>query len=104
MPSMYNIVRACEQKRIADQSQYKKIVTGGNDPSITQASKFSHYVNHSKPKTEYVNKELGPLGRLATEGITFTQTFSPILVSLQFTNLKTFNMPREKVFSRINIK
>jgi hypothetical protein len=102
---MYNIVRACEQKRMADQSQYNKVVTGGNNPTITQAMRFSQYVNNAKPKTEYVNKELGPLGRLATEGITFQSYFSPILVSLQFTNLKTFNMPREKVFSRIvNIK
>ena len=95
---MYNIVRVCEQQRRANLSEHKQIITGGNDPTISTPIKYSEYIHHTKPKTVYVSTAAE---RLAARGITFQAVFSPILVSLQFTNLKTFNMPREKVFSRI---
>jgi hypothetical protein len=105
MPTMFDIVRTCElqkqQQLLCGPANYSKVVTGGNDPSITKAMRYSQYVQNSKPRTQYVSSAEA---RLAAQGITFRAYLKPILVSLQFTNLKTFNMPREKVFSRINIK
>jgi hypothetical protein len=99
---MYDIVRTCEQQRIANMSHYSKNVTGGNDPSITKPVRYRQYIQNAKPRTHYVSGNAA--SGLASQGITFTSVFSPILVSLQFTNLKEFNMPREKVFSRINVR
>jgi phospholipase/lecithinase/hemolysin len=104
MPSMFDITRACElqnQQNSCAPVNYNKVVTGGNDPSITKAMRYSQYVRNSKPRTEYSSDAAA---RLAQQGITFKSFFSPILVSLQFTNLKEFNMPREKVFSRTNVR
>jgi hypothetical protein len=101
---MFDIAKSCElqrQQNICAPVNYSKIVTSGNDPSITKAMQYSQYVRNAKPKTTYVS-DAG--ARLAQQGITFRSFFTPILVSLQFTNLKEFNMPREKVFSRSNVR
>jgi len=80
---------------------YNKIVTGGNDPTISKAMKYSQYVQNSKPKTIYNSTAAQSL---AAQGITYNPYFSPILVSLQFTNLKQFNLSRLQVFSKsVNI-
>ena len=98
MPVFYNINQICQQQQCEKaQINYNSLITGGNDPSITKAMRYSQYIRNSKPKTIY-NSDAA--ARLAQQGITFRPFFSPILVSLQFTNLKEFNMPREKVFSR----
>jgi len=76
---------------------YNKIVTGGNDPSISKAMQYSQYIKNSKPKTIYNSTAAQSL---AAQGITYNPYFSPILVSLQFTNLKQFNLPRLQVFSK----
>ena len=104
MPSMFDITRACElqkQQNTCAPVNYNKMVTSGNDPSITKAMRYSQYVKNASPKTVYTSDAAA---RLAQQGITFKSYFSPILVSLQFTNLKEFNMPREKVFSRSNVR
>jgi len=64
--------------------------------------RYSQYVQNAKPKTVYVSGSAA--AGLDSQGITFQSYFSPVLVSLQFTNLKQFNMPREKVFSRTNVQ
>ena len=103
MPNMFDIVRSCElqkqqkQQNLCGPVNYSKLVTGGNDPSISKAMRYSQYVQNAKPHTEYATSAAE---RLAAQGITFNPYRSPILVSLQFTNLKLFNMPREKTFSR----
>jgi hypothetical protein len=104
MPTMFDITRACalqHEKNMCAPVNYNKVVTNGNDPSITKAMQYSQYVRNSKPKTQYTSDAAA---RLAQQGITFKSFFSPVLVSLQFTNLKEFNMPREKVFSRTNVR
>jgi len=104
MPTMFDITRACQlqnQQNSCAPVNYNKLVTSGNDPSITKAMRYSQYIRNATPKTEYASDAAA---RLAQRGITFKITYSPILVSLQFTNLKEFNMPREKVFSRNNIR
>ena len=62
---------------------------------------YSQYIRNSKPKTVYTSNAGA---RLTQQGITFQSKFNPVLVSLQFTNLKQFNMPREKVFSRTDVR
>jgi len=88
-------------KQICMPMNYSNITTSGNDPNITKASRYTQYVQTAKPKTVYVTSATTGL---AAKGITFQAYSSPILVSLQFTNLKDFSMPREKIFSRINIR
>lgn len=88
-------------KKICMPMNYSNITTAGNDPNITRASRYTQYIQTAKPKTVYVTSASSGL---AAKGITFQAYSSPILVSLQFTNLKSFNMPREKIFSRINIR
>jgi hypothetical protein len=95
MPNMYDIVKVCEQRRV--EKPFIK-VTSGNDPTISTAMRYSTYIENTTPKTQYVSSAGA---RLASQGITFVPILSPILVSLQFTNLKQFNMPRLKVFSRV---
>ena len=100
MPSMFDITRACalqKQQNTCAPVNYNKMVTGGNDPSITKAMQYSQYVKNASPKTVYTSNAGA---RLTQQGITFQSKFNPVLVSLQFTNMKQFNMPREKVFSR----
>ena len=104
MPTMFDITKACalqHEQNMCAPVNYSKFATGGNDPSITKAMQYSQYVRNSKPRTQYTSDAAA---RLAQQGITFKAFYSPILVSLQFTNLKEFNMPREKVFSRSNVR
>jgi hypothetical protein len=104
MPTMFDIARACSLQHHNNSCapvNYNKLVTSGNNPTITKAMRYSQYVKSAKPKTQYSSDAAA---RLARQGITFKAYFSPILVSLQFTNLKQFNMPREKVFSRSNVR
>jgi hypothetical protein len=101
MPTMYDIVKVCEQQRCANSIHHSNLVTAGNDPSITKPHRYSTYIQTAKPRTKYVTSAKASL---VSEGITFNSYFSPVLVSLQFTNLKEFNMPRLKIFSRINVK
>ena len=98
---MFDIVKTCELQKNCAAVNYNKVVTSGNDPSVTKAMQYSQYVRNSSPKTVYTTDAAA---RLAQQGLTFKPYFSPILVSLQFTNLKQFNMPREKVFSRSNVR
>lgn len=103
MPTMFDITRACalqKEQNACAPVNYNKLVTSGNDPNITKAMQYSQYIRNSRPKTQY-SSDAG--AKLAQQGITFKAFFSPILVSLQFTNLKEFNMPREKVFSRSKV-
>jgi len=101
---MVDITRACamqHQQNMCAPVNYNHLTTAGNDPSISTAMKYSQYVRNTKPHTVYASNAAA---RLAQQGITFRAYYSPILVSLQFTNLKEFNMPREKVFSRNNVR
>lgn len=101
MNSMNNIDEICRQQNCTN-IQYNKLVTSGNDPSITKAMRYSQYVQNANPKRVYVSGSAS--SGLAAGGITFHSYFSPVLVSLQFTNLKDFNMSRYKTFSRTNVK
>jgi len=100
---MFDIVKSCELQKQCEKNHFNKnnkMNTSGNDPTITQAMRYSQYVQHAKPKTIYVTSAAK---KLAAQGITYDPYFYPVLVSLQFTNLKLFNMPREKVFSRTKL-
>jgi len=101
MPTMYDIVKVCEQQRLANTIHHSRFVSGGNDPTITKPHRYTTYIQTAKPRTFYVSSATAGL---ASDGITFESYFSPVLVALQFTNLKEFNMPRLKIFSRINVK
>ena len=103
MPTMFDIVKSCELQKQCGNNHFNKnnkMNTSGNDPTITQAMRYSQYVQHAKPKTIYVTSAAD---KLSAQGITYNPYFYPVLVSLQFTNLKLFNMPREKVFSRTQL-
>ena len=100
MPTMFDIVKKCHENKCAPVN-YSKVVTSGNDPTITKSMRYSQYISTAKPKTTYAS-DTAATG-LAARGLTFQANFSPLLISLQFTNLKDFSMPREKVFSRNNI-
>ena len=47
---MFDIVKFCENKKNCATVQYSKVVTGGNDPSMSTKMKYSQYVNKAKPK------------------------------------------------------
>jgi len=97
MPTLFDIQRSCVQQRDAEVAADKNVKnTTGNDARITRSMRYSQYVNKAKPKTVY---ESTAGARLAARGITSEPLKSLVLVSLKFTNLKEFNMPREKVFS-----
>ena len=38
--------------------QYEKQATGGNDPSITKAMRYSQYVRNAKPKSITIKKTI----------------------------------------------
>uniref|UniRef100_A0A6C0JEM0 Uncharacterized protein n=1 Tax=viral metagenome TaxID=1070528 RepID=A0A6C0JEM0_9ZZZZ len=102
MPTLFDIQRSCVQQRNAAVANHKTIKNStGNDATITRAMRYSQYVNNSKPRTEYKSTAAE---RLAAQGITYQSYFSPILVSLRFTNLREFNMPRLKIFSNTNVR
>ena len=50
---MFDITKACELQNSCTPVNYNKVVTGGNDPSITNAMRYSQYVRNSKPRTVY---------------------------------------------------
>ena len=45
--NVFDIIKYCNEKN-CEKAKYAKLVTGGNDPSITKAMKYSQYVNNSK--------------------------------------------------------
>jgi hypothetical protein len=102
MPSMFDIVKSCHDKKLCAPVNYSKLETGGNNPNFTMATIYTNYVRRAHPKKVFVSGDANT--GLAAKGITFHSEFSTILVSLQFTNLKQFNMPRLKVFSRTNVR
>ena len=98
---MNNIMNTCAIQKQCGPVNYSKVVTGGNDPLITKRLRYSQYIHNTMPRTVYNSTAAE---RLAAQGITYKSYFSPVLVSLEFTNLKQFNLPREKVFSRTTVR
>ena len=45
--SMFDIDKFCENQNVT----YKKMVTAGNDPSISRKMRYSQYVQTTKPRT-----------------------------------------------------
>jgi hypothetical protein len=101
MPAMFDIIKTCELQKCHQKKIHKNMETSTNNPNMTKAMQYSQYLRTATPRTHYVTSATAGL---ASEGITFVSLYKPILVSLRFTNLKEFNMPRLKTFSRINVK
>jgi hypothetical protein len=99
---MFDIVKSCHDKKLCAPVNYSKLETGGNNPNFTMANRYANYIRRATGKKIFVSGDANT--GLAAKGITFRFDYSPILVSLQFTNLKQFNMPRLKVFSRTNVR
>jgi hypothetical protein len=95
---MFDIVKSCHDKKLCAPVNYSKLETGGNNPNFTMATRYSSYVRRATGKKIFVSGDAN--SGLIAKGITFPTAINPVLVSLQFTNLKEFNMPRLKVFSR----
>ena len=61
MPKMFDINKWCENKRTAAPSNvtYSKVVTGGNNPTITKAMRYSQYIRSTRRSNvkygDYIN-------------------------------------------------
>tara|TARA_Y100000992_G_scaffold130997_1_gene86350 strand:- start:363 stop:644 length:282 start_codon:yes stop_codon:yes gene_type:complete len=63
--SMFDIDKFCEKSASGSSSgsqscqnvTYKKMVTAGNDPSISQKMRYSQYIQTTKPRTSVVIAE-----------------------------------------------
>jgi hypothetical protein len=57
---MFDILQWCADNKgrhaIDANVQYEKQATGGNDPSITKAMRYSQYVRNAKPKSITIKK------------------------------------------------
>jgi 4-aminobutyrate aminotransferase-like enzyme len=57
---MFDILQWCADNRgrqaLDANVQYEKQATGGNDPSITKAMRYSQYVRNAKPKSITIKK------------------------------------------------
>ena len=68
---MFDILQWCADNKgrqaLDTNVQYEKQATGGNDPSITKAMRYSQYVRNAKPHGVTIKKK------------TTTQLLSPLL-------------------------
>jgi hypothetical protein len=92
---MNNIINYCDNKKKCETAGYSKMVTGGNDPTISQRMLYSSYVGRAKSHTNYADV----YASLDNQGLVFTPVSNTVLVSLKFTNARQLNIPRLKVFS-----
>jgi len=58
---MYDIVKVCKTKKECAEVEYLKVATGGNDPSISRAMRYSQYMQTQKPHTVIEYKAPIPL-------------------------------------------
>ena len=48
---MFNIIKYCSDKKACEnQIGYNKLKTGGNNPHISKAMRYSQLINNAKPK------------------------------------------------------
>lgn len=50
---MDNIMKYCQQKKCSQTIEYNKLVTSGNNPSISKRMRYSQYVNNTNPNKIY---------------------------------------------------
>lgn len=69
--SMYDIVKICKTKKECAEVEYLKVATGGNDPTISKAMRYSQYVQTQTPQIVIDYKTPAPL---PMQPSTFKQT------------------------------
>ena len=95
MPTMFDIVKSCDQKNTCVPVNYSKIVTGGNDPRMTKSMRYAQYVNNAKPKKVF-NTDIDSLSE--DKGLLFTTRNSIIVTKISFSVNSNIKFSNEKLF------
>jgi hypothetical protein len=78
------------------QANYLKVVTGGNDPSISKRMQYSQYVRNASPKTIFTTNNQA---MLEAKGLVFAPTHKTISsLSLTFNANTNKNISNKKIF------
>ena len=62
--NLNNLTTYCNTVNNKKLIQYNKLVTSGNDPSISKAMRFSQYVKSSKTKQVTISQYYNMMGRV----------------------------------------
>ena len=88
--NMNNIINKCNKCPVS----YSKLVTSGNDPSITKSQQLRQFVNTNRPTPFYPNA----YGFLEDRGLTYTPFVKVIPVPASTYIQNDIIFPRDKIY------